>query len=401
MIAARSVRIGWLPAAGAVCVALFVLPVAAADEVAVTERRIRRPAFIPREFDQYHRFGGTAEDPSWAKFLAECGRREELLAAYERGNAVDQLDELLIQCGVKAIVDLGRGWKGVALLDPEDGSRWEYEPHHDLDWPAFEAGPEAEGALPIVGEVLDAFFADRPALRWEPKGDHVYVEPVDRWKRMGWLLTRKLAEPVECKPHADRGWVVYSDDVREAVVKTFPEWKRDGTEFYICPGMRGFGWIGMLPNFEVYFDREMNITTLGEFVQAWLRQTPCAYVVVQEHFRRTEGPPPHAKVEVTLTEWNPARLSATTDELVAGFREDSRVPPGYSTSGVRSKYCERELMRRHHFDPEAVIDALKRAGVVEDIKSYYGDDRTDLVEMFDPDGLGAALRERFWPGSGK
>jgi len=295
---------------------------------------------------------------------------------------------------LRAVIDLGRDWK---FADPKAVEEGYPSPDPALDWQAFEAGPAPDGALPTVRQVLERFFAARPAFGWKTQAELLYVEPSGRAKRMGWLLSRRFAQPVRSDVDAEHGWVLRGRDVEAAVARTCPEWKRSRTEFTLmhCSDV-GRAMFAPLKPVDVYTAHETSVSTLGEFLLIWALQVQTRYIVVREQIIESEVPGTHPVVEVALAEWNMSRLEAGLSDLIAGLERDAPGLTGYDDEESRLRDCIREIERRHHYEPKAVLGALSEAGVAGRVEEIW-DPRLSMLTRLDPDGLGTAALKRLRP----
>lgn len=305
------------------------------------------------------------------------------------GNAEDQIAELFVQCQIQGVIDLGRGWESA---DPERAEGGYPSPDAALGWPAFEARRTKEGQLPSLQDVLARFFRARPAFSWRiDKGGLVWIEPRSRQKRMGWLLERRFTKRLVSDVDPDKGWVVRGEDVEEAVRGLYPVWKRSRTSFLIAGRDTA---LGALPEINVYTRRETSVHSLGEFVRLWLRAQPGRYVVIKE--TRAESGPKVAKrmIALRMTGWNPARLQATTAELVEGLKKAGKLPAGYAHPSSRVRDCFRDLARRYHFERDAIRDAIRHSNLMKDAYSPF--DLADFLLRLDIQAFGPYLAKVFW-----
>ncbi len=303
------------------------------------------------------------------------------------GNSIDQLDELVRQCGIRGVLDLGRGWKAP---DPKRISEGFYSADPALDWPAFEAGPDKDGKLPALSDVVAAFFKDRRAYRFSiDKSGLVWIEPADKWRRTGWFLRREFVKPVVSDVHAEKGWVISSDDVEEAVKGVCPEWKRSRTEFYLSWKMCGLVPDGLL---DVYPPRETSVSNLEEFLRLWLISRRNGYIVLEEHIDQTPPPLPCRSVNVTLDEFQPFRQQATAADLVEGLKRGAKAPKGYVWPYMWIRDCYRELERRHHFRSEEVVRSVIESDIGAELYWTGGTSEVKFFERLDKRRLGRFLR---------
>ncbi len=308
------------------------------------------------------------------------------------GNSEGQIKELLTQCRLTGAVDLGRGWK---CADARAASEGALSPDPALDWPAFEAGPDEDGTLPTVKEVLTAFFKDRPAYRWRIDTDgFVRIEPADKQKRMDWLLRRRFPKPVTSDVHEEKGWVIRNHVAKEAVRAGFPEWNRLRAEFNLYRQHIGED------DGDVFSAREVSISNLDEFLRLWIAAQPNRYVIVNE-FLEIPGTGYVLKrpiFNVHLTSWNAARLKAATTDLVAGLKVDTKAPSGYRLPAYWANDCCREIERRHHFRPEEVVQAIIKSDVGAEL--YWPLDRRGMFfRQLDERRLDPFLRVSYFAAS--
>ncbi len=305
------------------------------------------------------------------------------------GNSEDQLDELIKQCGIRGVLDLGRGWKAP---DPKGMFEGFYSADPALDWPAFEAGPDKDGKLPALSDVLAAFFKDRPAYRFGiDKSGLVWIEPADEWRRTGWVLRREFVKPVVSDVHAEKGWVISSDDVEEAVKGACPEWKRSRTEFWLSWKISGIVPEGLL---DVYPPRETSVSSLGEFLRLWLISRRNGYIVLRQAMDTAPPPGPFPVVEAELSEWQPFRQEATAADLVDALKRGAKAPKGYVWPYIWHRDRYRELERRHHFRPDEVVRAIIESDIGAELY-WTTDTRVDLFKRLDKRRLGRFLLESY------
>jgi hypothetical protein len=303
-----------------------------------------------------------------------------VISNVETGNSRDQLDELFRQCELRGVLDLGRGWEAPDNARVKEGY---YSADPALEWPAFEAGPNKDGTLPTVREVLTAFFKGRPAYRWRiDAGGFVRVEPSDKRKRMDWLLNRKFPKPLVSDVDEEKRWVIRGyDEVDDAVLAAFPEWKGQDVWFDLS-----WRTSGLMPPLNVYPPRKTSVASIDEFLQLWLAERPNGYVVVDGgSYWKGFGN------DVEVLELPPFRRHATTEELVNALKAGASEPKGYKSPLTFAYDCDREIQRRNHFEPDVVFDAILASDIGAEL--YWPlDDRVGMFYSLDKERFAPFLR---------
>lgn len=290
------------------------------------------------------------------------------------GPSREQLREFVRQLQIKALIDVGRGWK-------ED--LWDPRPWSPHQWPAFQL------RTGTVRTALNRFFAVRSLYRWRATdAGTVVIEPSKETLRIGPLLRDLFKKLVVAERNADNDFVVGSLEVLAAWEESHPEWARNPIESHITFDFgRGTDARENLAGLVAHVSSPVPFIahTFEDFLDRWLQSDARAFVCIE--YDDWYG--------IYLSSWNPERFQATAAQLFATLLPGASLPPGYAHISGGYPDCMREIARRYHFNRDAILKAFEASSLFEKSDGFHWREVSDFLTDLDQEAFYLAMLRLF------
>jgi hypothetical protein len=288
------------------------------------------------------------------------------------GDVVLIVPELIAQLEIPAGLELGV-YNRMPRCDPNDPLR-EFRDYDRV--PPDRVVAAFERANMSVWQVLDAFCATRNDLTWERRNGIVHImrrgqaDPLLK-QVLSLVLpsfkVQQLADTGDANPPAvpvtDFGVVIGKlGDAIEPIVEPLPlgtvwcgEHAKGEPVFSARVDFLDGQFMIDMPNVTV--DSALDAIISGHATWVWLAYETGADGDNDDH-------------ALVVTNWSPARRNLTMAQLVANLDRDNADPTGYVDVVTRANDAQREIQRRHHYDPAAVRAALADGNAVGKMLAY-------------------------------
>lgn len=267
---------------------------------------------------------------------------------------LDRLPELFAQLEVSGAIDFGL-WP--ARPDVDAGE----DPHPPSAWMqtfVFEAG--------TVRQALDALVEANSVLSWEAADGRVMLRREPRSPRTAQLLAAQVGVlDVAGIPEVDYRVATALSWARNRALQSLPE-----PDFLEMRARVSFGRPEVAHRFpgrrpiSMHLWPEQAEQTLEDVLH---RLTPAAehafwYAFHAESSPAAGGFQSNRRLRIAVTTWSSVRRQLRTSQLVEALHEHDERLHGYRDVKIRIEDAQRELQRRHHFNPGEVRAALMAGG---------------------------------------